>query len=240
MPSTNWRGDSPRRFRGARAHRWFVERMTDVLMGFAKRSAKTGGNLFVAAEAPDDARALAEWFAEDAEKCVKWVASDAYRGRDYSNGAWQIDEEAIWTRFDCACSAVDAARYTTLDRWLEAHRDGLLLSRGAPSGWETIPPKPVTDEPDDIEAAIELPAPALSAPVDNRRFVLPNIGRGVYWARARQEGKPVAFAVDSNGNEVKRILADDDSWGACEIAVELAWGHLDRIDPLKPALELVR
>lgn len=57
------------------------------------------------------------------------------------------------------------------------------------------------------------------------------LARGVYWHSATKDGRAQAYAVDSSGDEVNRIVLDDDSWARGEAAVEFLWRHLDVVDP---------
>jgi hypothetical protein len=61
--------------------------------------------------------------------------------------------------------------------------------------------------------------------------------RGVYWARHRKKGCPVAYAVDSHGERVKQFYVLPTS--NPDDAVAALWRYLDLVDPV-PRLELVR
>lgn len=62
------------------------------------------------------------------------------------------------------------------------------------------------------------------------------LSRGVYWARHTKSGCKLAYAVDSTGNEVKRLRVTLPSRESA--AVETLWDLLDVVDP-KPELKLV-
>jgi hypothetical protein len=66
--------------------------------------------------------------------------------------------------------------------------------------------------------------------------------RGVYWARHRKNGRLIAYAIDSDGNEVRRLVLQDESQWRCDAAVEHLWNHLDVVDPVgvRPVLHLVK
>lgn len=72
-----------------------------------------------------------------------------------------------------------------------------------------------------------------------KRVTPPLVERGVYWAMATKKGKPMVFAVDSHGDEVRRLVLQDDSWARAEAAIEHLWNHLDVVDPVSQ-LRLVR
>ena len=61
--------------------------------------------------------------------------------------------------------------------------------------------------------------------------------RGVYWARYTKGGRPIAYAVDSHGDVVRRLVVLRNAHA--EAAVESLWNYLDLVDP-KPMLQLVR
>jgi hypothetical protein len=65
---------------------------------------------------------------------------------------------------------------------------------------------------------------------------IPKPARGVYWARQTKSGCKLAYAVDSNGDEVKRLRVTLPSRESA--AVEILWDLLDVLDP-KPRLKLV-
>lgn len=82
-----------------------------------------------------------------AHALVYWLPSDEYRGPDYTNGAWRINEEA-WFAALTTCKGLaldawrladDAERFPTLDAWLRAEADGLLEHQGATSGRSGLP-----------------------------------------------------------------------------------------------------
>lgn len=61
--------------------------------------------------------------------------------------------------------------------------------------------------------------------------------RGVYWAPRQYRGRPLLYAVDSHGDEIKRLVILE---GINEdAAIEWMWCVLDAIDPVVK-LELVR
>ena len=60
--------------------------------------------------------------------------------------------------------------------------------------------------------------------------------RGVYWARYRRKGCPVAYAVDSRGERVKSVYVLPTSDPSEAIA--FLWKCLDACDPL-PQIKLV-
>lgn len=62
------------------------------------------------------------------------------------------------------------------------------------------------------------------------------LARGVYWARHTKSGCKLAYAVDSTGNEVKRLRVTMPSRESA--AVETLWDLLDVVDP-RPELKLV-
>lgn len=66
--------------------------------------------------------------------------------------------------------------------------------------------------------------------------------RGVYWARHRKNGRLIAYAIDSNGNEVRRLVLRDESQWRCDAAVEHLWDYLDLVDPagIRATLHLVK
>lgn len=61
----------------------------------------------------------------------------------------------------------------------------------------------------------------------------PGVERGVYWAHARKNGRPVCYCVDSKGNERRRYVVMHDA--RCEAAIEALWVYLDLIDPVRHA-----
>jgi hypothetical protein len=61
--------------------------------------------------------------------------------------------------------------------------------------------------------------------------------RGVYWARYMKAGRPIAYAVDSKGNVVRRLVVLRD--GHTQAAIDNLWDYLDLVDP-KPQLHLVK
>lgn len=61
--------------------------------------------------------------------------------------------------------------------------------------------------------------------------------RGVYWARHTKKGCRLAYAIDSNGEEVRRYRVTAPSREAA--AIETLWDLLDVVDPPRH-LELVR
>lgn len=71
------------------------------------------------------------------------------------------------------------------------------------------------------------------------RISAPTYERGVYWAMGTKNGKPQVFALDSRGNEVRRLVLNDDSWAEAEAAIEELWQYLDEIDPV-PQIRLVK
>lgn len=71
-----------------------------------------------------------------------------------------------------------------------------------------------------------------------RRVVAPKLDRGVYWAAARRNGKLELFAVDSTGNEIKRIMLQDDSWRRAEATIEFLWRLLDMKDPVTTVVKV--
>lgn len=73
----------------------------------------------------------------------------------------------------------------------------------------------------------------------HKRVCVPRPERGVYWAMATKRGQPMLFAVDSVGDEVKRVVLQDDSWARGEAAVEFLWRYLEMVDP-RPQISLVK
>ncbi len=61
--------------------------------------------------------------------------------------------------------------------------------------------------------------------------------RGVYWARYLKGGKPIAYAVDSKGDVVRRYVVQADE--RAELAIAMLWDFLDVVDP-RPQLRLVK
>jgi hypothetical protein len=61
--------------------------------------------------------------------------------------------------------------------------------------------------------------------------------RGVYWARHTKSGCKLAYAIDSSGDEVKRLRVTMPSRESA--AVEVLWDLLDVVDP-RPQLKLVQ
>lgn len=61
--------------------------------------------------------------------------------------------------------------------------------------------------------------------------------RGVYWARYTKNGKPIAYAVNSRGDVVRRLVVQHES--RAQAAVDYLWNYLDLVDP-KTQLRLVR
>lgn len=68
---------------------------------------------------------------------------------------------------------------------------------------------------------------------------LQKMERGVYWSLATKNGHHQAFAVDSHGDEVERIVLDDNTWRRAEAAVEWLWALLDSVDPVSESRSLV-
>jgi hypothetical protein len=65
--------------------------------------------------------------------------------------------------------------------------------------------------------------------------LVPRAGRGVYWARAQNAGRPVAYAVTAAGDELTRLtvmstMKRDQVLGAL-------WDLLDELDPIEPPTE---
>lgn len=63
--------------------------------------------------------------------------------------------------------------------------------------------------------------------------------RGVYWARYTKHGRPIAYAVNSRGDVVRRLVVMHDS--RAQAAVDYLWNYLDLVDPIaqRPPLRLV-
>lgn len=64
--------------------------------------------------------------------------------------------------------------------------------------------------------------------------------RGVYWARYLKNGRPIAYAVSSEGNVVRRYVVQHDE--RAELAIAMLWDHLDVVNPVahRPQLSLVK
>lgn len=62
--------------------------------------------------------------------------------------------------------------------------------------------------------------------------------RGVYWAKHLSCGRRILYSVDSNGDEVKRLRLDPTA--DSDEAIDYLETHLDLVDPLRPALRIVR
>jgi hypothetical protein len=67
--------------------------------------------------------------------------------------------------------------------------------------------------------------------------------RGVYWARYTKLGMPIAYAVASNSDVVRRLIVKDRS--RADEVLESLWNYLEAVDGkpmlrLRPILELPR
>jgi len=62
--------------------------------------------------------------------------------------------------------------------------------------------------------------------------------RGVYWARYTKNGKPIAYAVDSHGEVVKRYVVQHTQFA--QLAVDALWRLLENVDPTREQQANVR
>lgn len=62
--------------------------------------------------------------------------------------------------------------------------------------------------------------------------------RGVYWAPYTKNGRPVLYAIKSNGDELRPRLVLQPTTSPDD-AVDYLWRLLDSIDPPRPKLKLV-
>lgn len=60
--------------------------------------------------------------------------------------------------------------------------------------------------------------------------------RGVYWARHTKGGKPIAYAVDSRGEVVKRYVVQHQQFA--QLAIDTLWRLLDNVDPPRERAQL--
>jgi hypothetical protein len=91
---------------------------------------------------------LVDWYAERPGQFVTWKPAEVYYGPGFAAGAWAVLWERVYAepavghawraavaRADAvareAARRADAARFPTLDAWLEAERRGLLQDTGA-------------------------------------------------------------------------------------------------------------
>lgn len=62
--------------------------------------------------------------------------------------------------------------------------------------------------------------------------------RGVYWAPYTKNGRPVLYAIKSDGDELRpRLVLQPNT--PPDLAVEYLWRLLDQQDPPRPTLKLV-
>jgi hypothetical protein len=61
----------------------------------------------------------------------------------------------------------------------------------------------------------------------DRRAEWPRLDRGVYWAAALKDGNPQAYAVNGDGNEIRRLTVERYNWRRGEAAVDYLWRFLD-------------
>jgi hypothetical protein len=61
--------------------------------------------------------------------------------------------------------------------------------------------------------------------------------RGVYWARYTKLGRPIAYAVDSGGDVIRRLVVQSDA--RADAAIEHLWTYLETVDN-RHVLQLVR
>ena len=52
--------------------------------------------------------------------------------------------------------------------------------------------------------------------------------RGVYWARYTRHGFPIAYALDSNANQIRRLIV---KYRSPQDAVDFLWNYLEAVDP---------
>lgn len=80
---------------------------------------------------------LLDLYIDNALRYVRWEDADEFRGRDFANGAWVVDTEAVkddWQKRVDDLDRADDDEIESLDDWLKADIGGELFFRGAVGG----------------------------------------------------------------------------------------------------------
>lgn len=208
-------------------------------------------------------RRLVGWYMQNPQRYVRWEDSEEYRGSGYSNGHWTVVSDAITGDEDAAvrecnaaiareCLEADAQHFPTLDDWLRADIAGELAYAGAEGG---MPHAQRTTVPGDLRPKCRSCgkhferdkwqskncADCIAAAKSVRRARQPSkyrtadgtLERGVYRLHA------FIWAVTSHGEKIgeQSVPVKGPKYRA---AVEALWDELDRVDPPREPLRIVK
>lgn len=125
-----WKGVPPL---GRRGRQWFRRKMWHYACILL---AKQGKDPQHSAESADVAAAIVDWFTANIKRYVGWQDEKEYRGRGYAFGQWAMICDKVEADFPAALRECEpriraeheAARYPTLDAWLDAERQGRVAA----------------------------------------------------------------------------------------------------------------
>jgi hypothetical protein len=130
MNGASWKGDRPHDRFGPKVRRWLALRLRVRLLGTVMYAE---GKLTDAEVAE-----LVAWYMEQPTVYARWKPYETFSGKERSLGAWCFNDSAFVRDFADGVKAarrrIHAARFATLDEWIDAERSTVARSYSLGTG----------------------------------------------------------------------------------------------------------